>query len=890
MLSRLGWCLVGLLACVFPPALQATPANKKSLETWLGPFLKRPVDCRFCHLADAAGNKASPDEVDKPHNVFGSRLKNLRKELTKAGKPSDLETRLDAIVQEDSDGDGVSNLIELLTSHSPGDAKDRPAADELRNMDQVVIEFTKYQKRYRWKPLEAVVRPNVPVVSPGNLVRQPLDAFIIAERHAQGLTARPESTNEVLLRRIYLDLTGLPPTMDERTSFLNDTSPDAYEKLVDRLLASPRYAERWARHWMDIWRYSDWAGYGTEIRESQPHIWRWRDWIVDSLHEDKGYDQMVREMLAGDEIAPEDDKTIRATGFLVRNWFKFNRNVWLDNTVEHTSKAFLGMTVNCARCHDHMYDPIKQTDYYSLRAFFEPLQIRIDRVPGQSDIAKDGLPRVFDAEIQAKTFLLLRGNEATPDKDKPCPPDVPASFHGPRLAVQPVTLPRDAFDVERRLHVLQEAVTDAKGRLSRAQNLLAEKHVKNVAAIVGAIRPGTNYGSVVPGLTQHHLDYRAAQAELLASQLSLLLCELKLKERQETTPSAHDPLLLEMTQRQLVQAEARKAVLSLEATLQRTTLKKKPAVMEQLKQAQAQLKIAEEQLQKPIERKTLAAKYPQTSSGRRLALAQWITDTQNPLAARVAVNHVWMRHFGQPLVSSVFDFGKNGQQPTHPALLDYLATEFMESGWSLKKLHRLIVTSSTYRLDSTPAKACLDRDPDNRFYWRHLPQRMQAEVVRDSLLQLSGKLELTQGGPELDHVAGLTTARRSLYYRHANEKQMTFLLSFDAPTPTECYRRVNSVVPQQALALANSSIAQEASVAIAKKLQQQLGPQASSSSFIDAGFVLLTGRQATHDELKLCLQFLQEQETRMQSSSPADRARASLILVLLNHHEFVTIR
>lgn len=890
MLSRLGWCLVGVLACVFPPALHATPANKKTLEAYLGPFLKRPVDCRVCHLADALGNKASPDEVDKPHNVFGARLKNLRKELAKAGKPNDLEARLDAILQEDSDGDGVSNLIELLTSHSPGDEKDKPTAEELKNIDRVVAEFAKYQKRYQWKPLEAVVKPAVPVVSPGELVRQPIDAFIMAERAAQGLAARPEASREVLLRRLYLDLTGLPPTMEERAAFLSDTSVDAYEKLVDKLLASPRYAERWARHWMDIWRYSDWAGYGAEIRESQPHIWHWRDWIVDSLHEDKGYDQMAREMLAGDEIAPEDDKTIRATGFLVRNWFKFNRNVWLDNTVEHTAKAFLGMTVNCARCHDHMYDPIKQTDYYSFRAFFEPLQVRIDRVPGQSDTAKDGLARVYDADAQAKTFLLIRGNEAMPDKDRDCPPGVPSSFHGSKLAVGPVTLPHDAFDVENRLYVLQEAVAEAKGRLARAQTAVTEKQVKAVATIAGAVRPGGSLGVTAPVMTLFQLDYQGVQAEVLAAQLSLALCKLKLRGRQEQGLSENDALLAEMTQRQLAQAEARKAVLAQEAALMRVTGKKKPPIAEQLKQAQAQLKTAEEQLQRPITSKTTAAKYPAASSGRRLALARWITDVNNPLAARVAVNHVWMRHFGQPLVSSVFDFGKNGQQPTHPALLDWLAAEFMESGWSLKKLHKLIVTSNTYRLDSTPTKACLEHDPDNRYYWRHQPQRMEAEVVRDSLLHLAGKLDLTQGGPELDQEKGLTTARRSLYYRHANEKQMTFLLSFDAPTPTECYRRVNSVVPQQALALANSSIAQEASVAIAKKLQQQLGPQAGSSSFIDAGFVMIIGRRATEEELRVCQQFLKEQEARMQSSAPTERAKASLVLVMLNHHEFVTVR
>src|SRR4029079_11393462 len=180
------------------------------------------------------------------------------------------------------------------------------------------------------------------------------------EHDRLGLHPRPMADKATLLRRVALDLTGLAPTTRELREFLDDPPPDAYEKAVDRLLASPRYGERWGRHWMDVWRYSDWDGYGAEIRESQPHIWRWRDWIVESLNADRPYDRMIEEMLAGGEIAPEDPATIRATGYLVRNWYKFHSNSWLDNTIEHTGKAFMGVTFNCARCHDHMYDPISQ--------------------------------------------------------------------------------------------------------------------------------------------------------------------------------------------------------------------------------------------------------------------------------------------------------------------------------------------------------------------------------------------------------------------------------------------------------------------------------------------------------------------------------------------------
>jgi hypothetical protein len=220
----------------------------------------------------------------------------------------------------------------------------------------------------------------VPAVKDARWARNPIDAFVAAERERRGLVPMPPAERDVLLRRLTLDLTGLPPTPGELDADVAETSPTIDETVIDRLLASPRYGERWGRHWMDVWRYSDWAGYQQEVRNSQPHVWRWRDWIVESLNADKPYDQMVREMLAGDEIAPDDPNTVRATGYLVRNWYKFNRNVWLDDTVEHTFKAFLATTINCARCHDHRYDPISQQDFYRAKAVFEPHDVRTDPV------------------------------------------------------------------------------------------------------------------------------------------------------------------------------------------------------------------------------------------------------------------------------------------------------------------------------------------------------------------------------------------------------------------------------------------------------------------------------------------------------------------------------
>ena len=298
--------------------------------------------------------------------------------------------------------------------------------------------------------------------------------------------------------------------------------------------------------------------------------------------------------------------------------------------------------------------------------------------------------------------------------------------------------------------------------------------------------------------------------------------------------------------------------------------------------------------------------YPATSSGRRLALARWITAGENPLTARVAVNHLWLRHFGKPLVPTVFDFGRNGQPPSHPALLDWLAAEFVRRGWSMKEMHRLMVTSHAYRMDSTPDAADLAADPDNRWLWRMNPRRMEAELVRDSVLHVAGRLDLTLGGPDIPHAQGLTVPRRSLYFQHAAEKQMEFLQLFDAANVTECYRRNESIVPQQALALANSTLSLAQARLLARRLTQEVG--ADDAAFATVAFEQVLSRSPSEAELEECVKFLTEQTALLKdrgkltafgtgpacpvppAADPHVRAREDLTHVLLNHHDFVTIR
>ena len=286
-----------------PPAW-ARPPHKKALADYLGPQARKLNDCRTCHVPAEDGADL---EDARPHNAFGKRLKAARAELKKAGKPSGIPARIEAVADEDSDGDGVANLLELVTGHFPGEADDRPAAAELANGRAVIAELRRTHSGYAWNPFERVARPELPSSEPAAGRKTPIDVFIAAEHEARGLTPRPEASRPVLLRRAYLDLTGLPPTPDELHAFLADESPRMHtSEVVDRLLASPRYGERWGRHWMDVWRYSDWAGWGKQVRDSQPHIWHWRDWIVESLNRDQPYDRMIVAMLAADEARPED--------------------------------------------------------------------------------------------------------------------------------------------------------------------------------------------------------------------------------------------------------------------------------------------------------------------------------------------------------------------------------------------------------------------------------------------------------------------------------------------------------------------------------------------------------------------------------------------------------
>ena len=657
------------------------------------------------------------------------------------------------------------------------------------------------------------VRPGVPDTIAG---ANPIDAFLGAEHRRIGLAARPRADKAELFRRVNLDLAGLAGSPDASRAFIADPSPDAYDKLVDRLLASPQFGERWGRHWMDVWRYSDWDGFAAEIRESRPFIWHWRDWIVESLNRDLGYDRMIVLMLAADEAAPEDDSSLRATGFLARNWDKFSRVRWLDNSVEHTAKAFLGLTIACARCHDHKYDPIAQTDYYRFRAFFEPHETREDRLPLGPEAARDGVPRAFDSRLGEPTYLFVRGDDGRPDKTKAIAPGVPDFLTKAPVRPTPVPIPA-------RRDIRCSAIS-SRTNCERGLRKPWKPPSGTSPPRPPGDRPIAELSVLVAGAAQ-----RAISARIVADEARAF---------DPTGPDTRQQALLGQARGSGARSPRGGASAGKGAGKRcrprgkpgaRTTTRRRPLFRPPNRNWPPRQRPSRQRSRTPRRppsiTRPLAPVYPAESTGRRLALAKWIAAPENPLTARVAVNHVWARHFGRPLVGNMFDFGLNGHAPANPALLDWLATELVHHGWSLKHLHRLIVTSDAYTRQSThagPRDPNLVRDPDNLHYWRMNARRMEAELVRDNLLSTSGMLDSALGGPDIDPAVAMVSRRRSLYLRHAQEKRAVFLKVFDSPSANDCYRRIESVMPQQALALANSPLAIHAARRLASRTLERL--------------------------------------------------------------------
>ncbi len=815
----------------------------------------------------------------------------------------------------------VARLRAWVVAGAPAPADDRPEEDPNKH----------------WAFLRPM-RPPVPDVNTPEWRDHPIDAFIAREHEERRLRPVSLVSKPLLLRRLYVDLIGLPPSRQEIHAFLNDDSAEAVERVVAELLANPQYGERWGRHWMDVWRYTDWYGLGAQLRNSQKHIWHWRDWIVDSLNADKGYDRMVLEMLAGDEIAPADLDAVTGTGFLARNYYLFNRTTWLDDTIEHTSKAFLGLTMNCAKCHDHKYDPVTQLDYYRMRAIFEPHQVRLDPLPGEIDLEKDGLPRVFDAHPQAPTYLHVRGDAKEQDKSRAIEPGTPEFLTPNPLDIAPISLSLDVHRPELRQHVIANhldaatrAVANARDELKRAEVSIAAAPSKKANASQGKSEratPRSTNSTEATDVDSLELDVRVAKATLAAAELHFEALRTAhaadMVRHSQATPTNAKQLIAVAAQasRAYDLAKSEADVVHAERRLARATQKEKAGASKKLETARknlqksrqamtdaddsryTSLRASRKALEGPDEsEESRYQPYPETSTGRRSALAHWIVDAENPLTARVAVNHIWMRHFGEPLVESVTDFGRRAQRPPLQPLLDWLAVEFIGSGWSMKHLHHLIVTSRTYALSSSTLKAdptTHDRDPTNTYYWRRRPLRMESQVVRDSLLLLAGVLETELGGPTIDpgRPESEKKRRRSLYFTQSRDHQHEFLNMFDDADILRCYRRSESIVPQQALALVNSRLAMTMARETAKRIEGELGDLDVEAAerddrFIEHAYELILAVTPTTEERRACQETLETMRTRLterQHPHPVKRARENLVHALINHNDFITLR
>jgi len=895
---------------------------------------------------------------------------------------------------------------------------------------------------------------------PGN-AGNPIDDLLEARLAKRGLKAQPPAERTILIRRLYLDLIGLPPTEEQ----LQDER--RWEAIVEELLASPYYGERWARHWMDIWRYSDWYGLGDEVRDSQKQLWRWRDWIVTSLNENKGYDQMVREMLAADEITPRNLETVAATGFLARSYYKFNRTTWLDNTVEHTGKAFMGLTMNCAKCHDHKYDPIDHLDYYKFRAIFEPYHVRVDAMPGELDLANNGITRVYDGNLDAATYLHERGDESKADKNRKISAAPPAFLASGWEPPKPIDLPLEAWRPDMQEFVQNGYLSQKLARVAEAEVQLKKLKLDKAAqerkrAKSEGIRPvkgeailtddfseprpdlWTVFGSdsryqddslsiTKPSLDTTYLrskvkhprdfelelkfkttggqkwkstgirfdvdesgdnshfvytsvfgakvhlahtingkdEYTQAVAKGPIKLNQIYTLGLKVRDRlinfsldgeflfaytlprrqpgavqlmaydavtefhgidvwnlpaQVVLEKAGNTVTAPVTAETIKLAEARLGLAKaeyafakarvdadnaalrkegsgsaeavgksqIEAGLAKAKVdlfdsKKSAEAEKTIRKLEADLKSGKFPDREPLPFSQVSlintpnkdalpsdGGYPKTSSGRRTALANWLTHRDHPLTARVAVNHIWLRHFGAPLVETVSDFGLRAPRPLHQDLLDYLTVEFIESGWDMKYLHRLILTSKAWQRSSSNLaadKKTLAADPGNLHYWRMNGRRMEAQIVRDSLLHLAGTLDLAQRGPSV--TPSPDARRRSLYFFHSRDGRSRFLATFDDADVFACYRRSESIVPQQALAMMNS----QSAAASAKQIAAVFEPNISSEALVRAAFSMILARPPAQAELAESLAYLKAQPKR-----------EHFIHALINLNDFLMIR
>ena len=755
-----------------------------------------------------------------------------------------------------------------------------PKAEEAEKARMArLVEIKKSEERpirseeREWWSFKKPVQPAVPQVREAGRVKNPIDAFIQAALEKKNLRPAPQASKETLIRRVYFDLLGLPPRPEEVESFVKDNSLDAYERLIDRLLDSERYGERWARHWLDVVRYADSDGY--EYDRFRPNSWRYRDYVIRAFNEDKPYNRFILEQLAGDELPDRNYDSLIALGFCRNGPFigdmvlmqnEMTRQDELDDMVTATAATFLGLTVGCARCHNHKYDPIGQKDYYRLVAVFSPsVRSDIPLAPAHVVAQHEQQVRELDRQIDSLEQEILIIQKPTRQR---------------LLEAKYKELPEP----------LQLALRTEPGQRTEAQRRQADQ-----------VLLSTNVSET---------DLLAALSKEESKKVEGL--KAKIDELEKAKPPAL-PAAMAITDPSPIPSKSyflhRGSTLSKGSEMQPGTLEILSAPGHEI-----------------ISPKPLSTTQ---TTGRRLALARWLASEENPLTARVIVNRLWQYHFGKGLVGTPNDFGRMGEPPTHPELLDWLATEFVRRGWSIKSIHRLILSSSTYQQSSSYSNPVnQEKDPENRLLWKMHIRRLEGEIIRDAVLAVSGSLNLKAGGPgifpEVDsgliestpkEVArllyqrwpvtrdGPEVWRRSVYITQKRTTPTPILDLFDPPDSiSSCPRRSNTTVAPQALQLLNNKFIVGQSVIFADRVRNDAGKDLHSQ--IERAFWLAFSRPPDSKEIQVSIDFLKNQQSYhgrhndqllelgidpAEILSPAIAALVDLCHSLFNANEFVFI-
>ena len=729
------------------PKAKARPAAAKSaaapasvsFHDDIEPLLK--ASCASCHSAD---KHTSGFVVETTGGLFAGGKKYGAKGIV-PGKPQ--ESKIVAYLR----GAGVPRM--------PMGGAAIPEA-QIVKVERWIAQGAKIDALKLGWPYAAPVAYSVPKVKNIAWVKNPIDAFVLAKLEAKGLKPSAPASKIALLRRVYADLIGETPTPDEADAFLNDKSPAAYPKLVDRLLQDPRYGERWGRHWLDLVRYAD--THGFENDGTRPYAWRYRDYVIRAFNADKPYDQFLKEQIAGDELFPGNADALAATGYArLASWDELSTDHeqrwqdFLNDVTDTTGSVMLGLTVGCARCHNHKYDRISQADYYRMQSFFS--NVRFNDTPLPDDKQETSEVRKALAAMNAKIADLRKRRDGEPDAEKKKHYD--EQIHETEQHYAPY-------------QPIVEATTD-KGKTADKSFLLKRGDLHS---------PGQE---VEPGFVASLVGGRDTPALITP------------------TANAH-------------------------------------------------------------------------STGRRAALAGWIASDTNPMTARVMVNRMWQHHFGRGIVGTPSDFGINGDKATHRELLDWLGIQFVKSGWSMKKMHRLMLLSNTYQQSTHTDSIAAKRDPTNRLFWRMNRIRLEGEALRDSILTVSGRLNPQMGGPGIypqlseevlstgsTHKWGSSPEdqqrRRTIYVFQRRSLILPIVEAFDGPDLVNtCPRRTTTTIAPQALALFNGDFSRTEARFFAGRVQREAGGDGAKQ--IDLAYRIALIRLPTAAQKAVALDFLAKQK------------------------------